>query len=154
MRQDARYALLVESIAEINARLRIVDEATARLEATADRQLELIEILVTRCEQLLELSQSQQASVSTLDTPHVATGTGSRADRRLAATGTNADRFIDRDTEYSRATHAALFKVIDLLVHDEQARMLSVRQLAQQTGVSKSWCAVAKRYMMREESVH
>ncbi len=154
MKKDARYALLVESIAEINARLRILDEANARLEATVERQLELIEILVIRCEQLLELSQSQQASVSTLDTPQVATGTGSCAEPRSPTVGITADRFIDRDTEYSRATHPALFKVIDLLATDEQTRTLSVRQLAQQTGVSKSWCAVAKRYMLREESVH
>jgi hypothetical protein len=51
-------------------------------------------------------------------------------------------------------THPALFKVIDLLEHDEHARNLSVRQLAQQTDVCKSWCAIAKRFVPSEEAVH
>jgi uncharacterized small protein (DUF1192 family) len=42
VKQDASQALVLESIAEINARLRILDEANARLEAATERQLELL----------------------------------------------------------------------------------------------------------------
>jgi hypothetical protein len=67
---------------------------------------------------------------------------------------TQADCFMDHDHEYSRETHPALFKVIDLLERDGRSRQLSVRQIAGETGISKSWCAIAKRYVLREESVH
>jgi hypothetical protein len=45
--QNAPHTLLLDSIAEINARLRILDEANARLEAAVERQLELLELLIT-----------------------------------------------------------------------------------------------------------
>ena len=138
MDQDARHTLLLENLAEINARLRVLDEAYARLEAAVEHQSELLEILVAHREQLFAPNQ------------HTATGNGSRPARSTQ----HADRITDRDREYSRATHPALFKVIDLLEHDEQARTLSARKLAQQTGVSKSWCAIAKRYVLSKESVH
>ena len=150
MEQDAQYAVLAESIAEMSARLRILDEAYARLEAAAERQLELIEILVSRHEQVLALLMSRLSECKLHDAPPIAPGTGSGVD----GSSQLADRIIDRNTEYARATHPALFKVIDLLEQNEDARTLSVRQLAQQTGVSKSWCAIAKRYMLREEAVH
>jgi hypothetical protein len=61
---------------------------------------------------------------------------------------------IDDHQEYMRDTHPALFRVVDLLEQDVGARKLSVRQLAQETGVSKSWCAIAKRHVLREKTVH
>ncbi len=139
MKQDAQYTLILESIAEMNARLRILDEAYARLEATAERQLELLEMLVARREQIAQRSP---------------TGSGSRSDGGSRIVGAQASRIIDRNHEYVRDTHPALFKVIDLLGRDERARELSVRQLAHKTGVSKSWCAIAKRHVLRGESVH
>jgi hypothetical protein len=51
LKPDAQYALLLESIAEINARLRILDDANARLEAAVERQLELLELLITSQQQ-------------------------------------------------------------------------------------------------------
>ena len=47
---------------------------------------------------------------------------------------------------YTRETHPLLFQVIDLLIDDAGARELSARKLEAITGVSKSWCAVAKNY--------
>lgn len=139
MKPDAQYALLLESIAEINARLRILNEANARLEAAAERQLELLEILVTRQEQMAQQNPA---------------GNRSRPEGGSWMVGAQASRIIDHDHEYSRDTHPALFKVVELLEQDEQACRLSVRQLAHETGVSKSWCAIAKRHVLREESVH
>ena len=58
---------------------------------------------------------------------------------------------VDDGQVYERSTHVKLFVVIDLLAGDRSARELSVRDLAQETGVSKSWCAIAKRYWANEE---
>ena len=146
MEQDARYALILENLAEINARLRVLDEAYAHLEAAAERQLEILEILATHRE---PPPPSQHNQTPLHNTP----GNGSHADARSPLAGAQPNRFIDRDMEYSRETHPALFKVVDLLEEDEQVRSLSVRQLAQQTGVGKSWCAVAKRYVQEKEAV-
>ena len=129
----------MESITEINAGLRVIDEANIRLEAAVERQLELLEILMTRHTQVLQQSLA---------------GTGSQPDGHSHSVGTRANRIVANDHEYSRETHPALFRVVDLLEQDEQARTLSVRQLAQETGVSKSWCAIAKRHVLREENVH
>lgn len=52
----------------------------------------------------------------------------------------------DKDKTYRRETHPLLFKVVDLLQEHPEKRTLSVRDLAAETGVGKSWCAVAKRY--------
>jgi hypothetical protein len=142
MDQDARHTLLLDSLAEINARLRVLDEAYARLEAAVEHQTELLEILVAHREQLFTPNQNPPPQ-------HNAAGNRSQP----ARSAHDADRITDREREYSRATHPALFKVIDLLEHDKQARTLSARKLAQQTGISKSWCAIAKRYVLREESV-
>jgi hypothetical protein len=155
LKQDAQYALLLESIAEINARLRILDEANARLEAAVERQLELLEILTARHEQMLTLLQGQ-----IVDVPIQSLGRQTQEAQqkspgsRSQAAGVQANRIVDSDHEYARDTHPALFKVVDLLEQDERARRLSVRQLAQETGVSKSWCAIARRYVLRGESVH
>jgi hypothetical protein len=131
--QNAQHTVLLESIAEINARLRILDEANARLEAAVERQLELLELLITNQQQ-----------------PAQPTPVGSRS----PLVDAQDNRIVDHDHEYSRETHPALFKVVDLLERNERARRLSVRQLAQETGVSKSWCAIAKRHVLREETVH
>jgi hypothetical protein len=139
LKQDAQYTLLLESIAEVNARLRILNEANARLEAAAERQLELLEMLMTR------QTQAVQQSLA---------GAGSQPDGHSHSVGTRANRIVDSDHEYARETHPALFRVVDLLEQDERARRLSVRQLARETGVSKSWCAIAKRHALREKPVH
>jgi hypothetical protein len=99
--------------------------------------LELLEILAVRQEQ-------PSAPVRNIPSEHCGSSVAEM----------QTDRFMDRDKEYARTTHPALFKVIDLLEQHEHARGLSVRKLAQQTGVSKSWCAIAKRYILREKSVH
>lgn len=52
----------------------------------------------------------------------------------------------DKDKMYRRDTHPLLFKVVDLLQEYPDKRNLSVRELAAETDVGKSWCAVAKRY--------
>ena len=57
---------------------------------------------------------------------------------------------IDKSTVYARETHPKLFQVIDLLVDDPAKRRLSVRSLAAETGVSKSWCAIARRYWQQQ----
>ena len=54
---DAHCVLILESLAEMNARLRVLDEAYARLEAAAERQLELLESLAIRRTQLLTTPQ-------------------------------------------------------------------------------------------------
>lgn len=137
---DAHHTLILESLAEINARLRILDEAYARLEAAAERQLELLEAILLR--------------PAPPDSRYVSVGNGSQTKRGSPSLAADATRIIDGDTAYARTTHPALFKVVDLLEREESARKLSVRQLAQQTGVSKSWCAIARRYVLSEESVH
>jgi hypothetical protein len=139
VKPDAQYTLLLESIAEINARLRILDEANSRLEAAVERQLELLEFLAARQPQVIQQNLARS---------------GSQPDGGTHFVGTRANRIVDNDHEYSRETHPTLFKVVDLLEGNEQARAWSVRQLAQETGVSKSWCAIAKRHVLREESVH
>lgn len=149
MKQDAHYALIRESLAEINARLRILDEAYAHLEAAAERQLELLELLTT-----IQGGVQLQNQVIDAAVRHAPPGNRSQTERRLSSSDAPIKQIVDGNKAYSRATHPALFRVIDLLEQDEGARNLSVRQLAQQTGVSKSWCAIAKRYMLREESVH
>jgi hypothetical protein len=116
----------------------VLDEAYARLEAVAERQLELLEILVARQPQVL-----QQNLV----------GSGSRPVEEVMVVA-QAGRVINDNHEYTRDTHPALFKVVDLLERDERARTLSVPQLAQETGVSKSWCAIAKRHVLGEETVY
>jgi hypothetical protein len=121
-----------------------------------ERQLELVEAVANSQMRLLAMLENPvmvaalavSAERQTHDPPPSTAGNGSRS------VEAPPNRIVDRDTEYARDTHPALFKVVDLLKHDEQARTLSVRQLAQQTGVSKSWCAIAKRYVLREESVH
>ena len=140
MDQDARYTLLMESVAEIAARVRILDEVMVRLETAVERQLELLEALALRPPQHDLHCETEENR--------------SEAGRDVLSGNTQADCFTDCDHEYSRETHPALFKVIDLLEQDEQVRTLSVRQLAEETGISKSWCAIAKRYILREESVH
>lgn len=55
---------------------------------------------------------------------------------------------VDQGRTYTRQTHPALFKVVDLLADDKTKRGASVRQLETLTGVSKSWCSVAKRYWL------
>jgi AraC-like DNA-binding protein len=102
--------------------------------------MELLEALVLRP----TLPDAQQCSP----------GNGSQAEHSSLSLAADANRIIDGGTEYTRATHPTLFKVIDLLEQNEHARNLSVRQLAQQTGVSKSWCAIAKRHALRLEAVH
>jgi hypothetical protein len=139
VKQDARYTLLLESVTEINARLRVLDEANARLEAAVERQLELLEILTTRQTQVIQQNLA---------------GSGSQTDSGSQSVGTRANLIVDDDHEYSRDTHPALFRVVDLLEQDERARTLSVRQLVQETGVSKSWCAIAKRHVLREKTFH
>lgn len=140
MEQDAQYIVLMESIAEMAARVRMLGEVTARLEAAVERQLELLEALaLSPAQHDLHRQAGQNRSEKTGD---VLPGNG------------RANLFTDRDHEYSRETHPALFKVIDLLEQDERVRALSVRQIAEETGISKSWCATAKRYVLREESVH
>ncbi|MFC1959503.1 hypothetical protein ACFLYO_02225, partial [Chloroflexota bacterium] len=57
---------------------------------------------------------------------------------------------IDKSTVYTRETHPKLFQVIDLLADDATKRRLSVRSLAAETGVSKSWCAIARRYWQQQ----
>lgn len=56
------------------------------------------------------------------------------------------NEITDKGALYTRATHPKLFEVIDLLDKDRDRRALPVRDLATLTGVSKSWCAVAKRF--------
>jgi hypothetical protein len=68
--------------------------------------------------------------------------------------GAQASRIIDDGHEFTKETHPALFRVVELLERDGRARTLSVRQLAHETGVSKSWCAIAKRHVLREKTVH
>lgn len=63
------------------------------------------------------------------------------------------NEIADKGTIYTRMTHPKLFEVVDLLDGDRDKRMLSVRDLAFLTGVSKSWCAVAKRYWQVREVV-
>ena len=150
MKQDAQYALLLEGIAEINARLRILDEANARLEAAAERQLELLETLTARQAQMLTLLPGPSP-----DVPDKSPTRQARETRQtFLRTESGAERaqpsqIIDDNQEYVRDTHPALFRVVDLLEQDEQARTWSVRRLAHETGVSKSWCAIAKRYVRR-----
>jgi hypothetical protein len=108
---DPQYALILENLAEINACLRILDEANARLEAAVECQLELLEILMTQRGQLFTSTPNQQSLP----------GNGSRPRRGSQTVNTQTDRITDRDTEYSRTTHPALFKVIDLLEQDEKA---------------------------------
>jgi hypothetical protein len=153
VKQDAQYALILESIAEINARLKILDEANARLEAAAEHQLELLAILVTRQEQMAGV-RTESPGRQTQMTHQKPDRSSSRTDGGAQMGGAQASRIIDDNYEYSRDTHPALFKVVDLLEKDGRARTLSVRQLAHETGVSKSWCAIAKRHVLREESVH
>lgn len=136
----------MESLAEIGAHLRMLDETSARLETAAERQLELLEQLVVRVEQPMTLTECEAQ--------HSAFGSGSQPERDARMADTPTAQVIDGRMAYSRTTHPALFKVIDLLEHDKQARSLSARQLAQQTGVSKSWRAIAKRCVKGEESVH
>jgi hypothetical protein len=161
LKQDASYTLVLESISEINARLRILDEANARLEAAAERQLELLEILAVRQNQMLALLQEQMATlpVESLGSPmqetsHQPTRNDSRSNSSSRAVDAQSNRIIDDGHEFTKETHPALFRVVELLEQDERARTLSVRQLAQKTGVSKSWCAIAKRHVLREKTVH
>jgi hypothetical protein len=152
VKQDAQYTLLLESIAEINARLRVIGEANAHLEAAVERQLELLEILIARQGQML----TQRPGPSP-DVPHESLTRPAHTTQQAFSrteSGPERARIIDDNHEYSRETHPALFRVVDLLEQDERARRLSVRQLAQETSVSKSWCAIAKRHVLREESVH
>lgn len=59
------------------------------------------------------------------------------------------DIIVEAGKTYRRATHPLLFRVVDLLEGDKAKREWTVRALAAETGVSKSWCAVAKRYRER-----
>jgi len=159
--QDAQYALLLESIAEIQARLRVLDEANARLEAAAERQLELLEALVARQDQILRLLREKLVNVpveslqdETQESQPARSQNGSEPEIDSPMVDEDAGRIIDSGHEYSRETHLALFKVVDFLERDEQARTLSVRQIAQEIGVSKSWCAIARRHVLRGEGIH
>jgi len=58
---------------------------------------------------------------------------------------------VDRQGVFRRETHPLLFRVVDLLSEVPAKRVISVRELAAETGVSKSWCAVAKRYWQQEK---
>jgi hypothetical protein len=154
LKQDAQYALLLESIAEINARLRILDEVNARLEAETERQLEFLEILTARQMQMLTLLQEPSPDIPSKSPARQAHTTQQIFSRTESGPEhAQPSRIIDDNLEYSRDTYPALFRVVDLLEQDERARRLSVRQLAQETGISKSWCAIAKRHVLREKTV-
>jgi len=53
---------------------------------------------------------------------------------------------VDRGIRYERESHPLLFKVVDYLDDNPDERGWTVRQIADKVGVSKSWCAVAKRF--------
>jgi hypothetical protein len=155
LKQDAQYALLLESIAEVNARLRVLDEANARLEAAVERQLELLEILTSRQVQIITVLQGPSPDIPDGSPARQAQGTQQTFSRTESGPErAQPSRIIDDNHEYARDTHPALFRVVDLLEQDERARAWSVRQLAQETGVSKSWCAIAKQHVLREKTVH
>lgn len=59
---------------------------------------------------------------------------------------------IDQGKTYTRQTHPALFRVVDLLADHKEHRAVPVRQLETLSGVGKSWCAVAKRYWLEHGS--
>lgn len=62
-----------------------------------------------------------------------------------------AQIIVDQEGTFRRETHPLLFRVVDLLSEDKTKRKLSVRALAEETEISKSWAAVAKRYWQRVE---
>jgi hypothetical protein len=148
LEKDVQCTLILESISEINARLRILDETNARLEAAVERQLELLEFLATNQALLLVALQTQMVCATPAKSAERKTQDGSQV------VNLQGHEIVEGENHYSKETHPALFRVVELLEQDEQARKLSVRQLAHETGVSKSWCAIAKRHMLREESVH
>jgi hypothetical protein len=151
--RDVQLTVILETLGEILARLKLLDDTQVRLEATVEQQLVLLSLIARQ-----ERAQLQANSATTEDPLGLVqvdeqepAGNRSHSDDGLDM---RVNQIRDHDTEYSKETHPALFKVVDLLQRDERLRTLSVRQLAQVTGISKSWCAIAKRYVLREESVH
>lgn len=97
-KQGAQYTLLLESVAEISARLRVLDEAYARLEAAVERQLELLEFVISRQGQLIRQQVTGEASHPKTqdDMLHMA----SEADSGQVSTP-QSERIVDRDAEYT-----------------------------------------------------
>jgi len=62
------------------------------------------------------------------------------------------DEIEDGGRIYTRASHPLLFRVIDALIDNPELEDKPLRAIGAQLEVSKSWCAVARRYYQNEYS--